>query len=110
MRALIPNPARSLKPGLFARVQIVAERRDNAVLVSESAVFAEGQKRLVYRVVNVPAAATDIALGHRRPRQVEVVGGLAPRDVVVTAGHHQIRDGTRVAVVKMNAGTWSLGA
>src|SRR3546814_11646513 len=32
LRARIPNPDRSLKPGLFARVQIDAERRDNAVL------------------------------------------------------------------------------
>src|SRR3546814_9057306 len=65
LRARIPNPDRSLKPGLFARVQIVVERRDNAVLVPESAVFAEGQKRLVYREVDGRAEATEIALGHR---------------------------------------------
>jgi membrane fusion protein (multidrug efflux system) len=93
-----------LKPGLFARVQIVVERRENAVLVPESAVFAEGRQRLVYRVVDGRAALTPVELGHRRPGEVEVVGGLAAGDIVVTAGHQQIRDGVHVEVVKLGAG------
>jgi len=104
LRARIANPERSLKPGLFARVQIVVERRENAVLVPESAVFAEGRQRLVYRVVDGRAALTPVELGHRRPGEVEVVGGLAAGDIVVTAGHQQIRDGVRVEVVKLGAG------
>jgi membrane fusion protein, multidrug efflux system len=105
LRARIANPERVLKPGLFARVQIVVERRENAVLVPESAVFAEGQRRLVYRVVDGRAALTEIELGHRRPGQVEVLGGLEAGAMVVTAGHQQIRDGTRVEIVKLGAGS-----
>lgn len=99
LRARIPNAERLLMPGLFARVRIVVERRENAVLVPESAVFAEGGRRLVYRVVDGRAAATEVELGHRRPGRVEVVSGLAAGDIVVTAGHQQVRDGARVDVV-----------
>lgn len=99
LRARIPNAERLLMPGLFARVRIVVERRENAVLVPESAVFAEGGRRLVYRVVDGRAAVTEVELGHRRPGRVEVVSGLAAGDVVVTAGHQQVRDGARVDVV-----------
>jgi len=105
LRARIANPERLLKPGLFARVRIVVDRRENAVLVPESAVFAEGGRRLVFRVVDGRAALTDIELGHRRPGQVEVVSGLAPGDVVVTAGHQQLRDGTRVKVMQTGTGS-----
>jgi membrane fusion protein, multidrug efflux system len=105
LRARIANPERLLKPGLFARVRIVVDRRENAVLVPESAVFAEGGKRLVYRVVDGRAALTEVALGHRRPGQVEVVSGLGAGETVVTAGHQQIRDGTRVEVVKLGTGS-----
>ncbi|MGF1628447.1 MAG: efflux RND transporter periplasmic adaptor subunit [Kiloniellaceae bacterium] len=105
LRARLPNPDRTLKPGLFARVQIVIERRENSVLVPESAVFAEGQRRLVYRVVDGRAALTQVELGHRRPGQVEVLSGLGPGEVVVTAGHQQIRDGTRVEIVELGAGS-----
>jgi membrane fusion protein, multidrug efflux system len=105
LRARIANPERVLKPGLFARVRIVVERRENSVLVPESAVFAEGGRRLVYRVVDGRAVLTDVELAHRRPGQVEVASGLAPGDVVVTAGHQQLRDGTRVEVLQTGDGS-----
>lgn len=105
LRARIPNTDRLLRPGLFARVRIVVESRENAVLVPESAVFAEGQQRFVYRVVDERAVLTPVGLGHRRPGQVEVVSGLSAGDVVVTAGHQQLRDGMRVEVLRTSAGS-----
>jgi membrane fusion protein (multidrug efflux system) len=102
LRARIQNPDGTLSPGLFARVQIVVERRENAILIPESAVFADGQTRYVYRVIDGRAVQTKIEVGQRRPGQVEIVGGLGTEDIVVTAGHQQIRDGGRVSVV--NAG------
>lgn len=104
LRARIPNARGELSPGLFARVQIVVERRENAVLVPESAVFAEGRKRFVYRVIEGRAVLTEVALGQRRPGEVEILKGLRRGDIVVTAGHPQIRDGAPVDVVKPGAG------
>jgi membrane fusion protein (multidrug efflux system) len=104
LRARIPNPDGKLSPGQFARVQIVVDRRENALLIPESAVFSEGQKRYVFRVVDGRVKLTEITLGQRRPGQVEVRDGLDSDTVVVTAGHQQVRDGSRVTVVKPGAG------
>lgn len=100
LRASIPNRGRELLPGLFARVQIVVERREAALLIPESAVFAEGNQRFVYRVLDGRAALTAVELGQRRPGQVEVRKGLARGDVVVTAGHQKLREGAAVELVK----------
>lgn len=105
LRARIPNHDKVLRPGLFARVQLVLGQRENAVLIPESAVFAERDKRLVYRVVDGQAVLTEIKLGQRRPGQVEVLAGLGPDDVVITAGQQQVRDGSLVEVVEVGAGT-----
>jgi membrane fusion protein (multidrug efflux system) len=105
LRARVENPDRTLFPGLFARVQIVVERRENSVLVPESAVFARGQERFVYRVVEDRAILTKIELGQRRPGQVEVIDGLGHDAMVVTAGQQQVRDGARVEIVNTRAGT-----
>lgn len=105
LRARIANPDHVLFPGLFARVQIVVERRENAILVPESAVFASGQDRLVYRVVDGRAIRTIVTLGQRRPGWVEVAAGLDPDAVVVTAGHQQARDGVPVEIVGSGAGS-----
>ncbi|OGA41976.1 MAG: hypothetical protein A3G24_21800 [Betaproteobacteria bacterium RIFCSPLOWO2_12_FULL_62_13] len=98
LRARIPNPKGELSPGLFARVQLVVERRENALLVPESAIFAKEDKQLVYRVVDGRAVQTEVELGKRRPGQVEIRSGLDRDALVVTAGHQQIREGARLDV------------
>lgn len=98
LRARIPNPRAELSPGLFARVRLVVERRADALLVPESAVFAVDQNQFVYRVVDDRAVRTEVVLGQRRPGYVEIRSGLGRDDRVVTAGHQKLRDGTRLRV------------
>lgn len=104
LRARIPNPKGELAPGLFARVEIVVDRRERAVLIPDSAVFARGDKRYVYRVVDGKARLTEIGLGVRRPGRVEVLAGLSEGDTVVTAGHQQLRDQAPVDAATPRAG------
>jgi len=105
LRARIPNPKGELSPGLFARVVLVVERRENALLVPESAIFAKGDKQLVYRVVDGRAVQTVVMLGKRRPGQVEILSGLGRDALVVTAGHQQIREGARLKLTLPARGT-----
>lgn len=99
IRARIPNRDRRLKPGLFARVTLVLTRRENAVIVPEQAIVPQGDRRFVFKVVDGKAVLTQVTTGQRRAGRVEIVGGLAPADVVVTAGQLKIRDGAEVTVV-----------
>ncbi|WP_373089674.1 efflux RND transporter periplasmic adaptor subunit [Sneathiella sp.] len=98
LRARIDNPDHILFPGLFARVQIVVERRDDSVLVPESAIFARDRKRYVYQIIKNRAVLTEIELGQRRSGQAEITKGLNPDSIVITAGHQQVRDGTLVEI------------
>jgi membrane fusion protein (multidrug efflux system) len=107
LRARIPNPKGELSPGLFARVDLVVERRENAIVVPESAVFASGQKRFVYKVVADRAVLTEVSIGKREPGQVEIMAGLVPGDSVVTAGQERLRDG--VPVERVGPGTEARG-
>lgn len=100
LRATIPNPDRKLSPGLFARVRIIVDTRQRAMLVPESAVFAEKDKKYVYQVVEGRAVLTEVEVGLRRPGQVEILSGLQSDAAVVTAGQQQIRDGSAVQVLK----------
>jgi membrane fusion protein (multidrug efflux system) len=99
LRAQVPNPHRRLSPGFFARIRIVIERRPNAVLVPESAIFPLDGKTLVYRVVNGRAVQTEVVLGQRLSGQVEVRQGLSPDDMVVRAGQQRLREGVQVQIV-----------
>jgi membrane fusion protein (multidrug efflux system) len=104
LRAQVPNPDRRLSPGFFARIRIVIERRPNAVLVPESAIFPLDGKTLVYRVVNGRAVQTEVVLGQRLSGQVEVRQGLSSDDMVVRAGQQRLREGVPVQIVASRQG------
>lgn len=105
VRARIANPQRKLRPGMFARVWAQLEVRENAVWVPEQAIVPRGQDRFVFKVVDGKAVMTKVTLGLRRTGEVEVVEGLAPGDLVVTAGQLKIRDGSPVEIVEAGPGT-----
>jgi membrane fusion protein, multidrug efflux system len=96
LRARIPNPGVRLKPGLFARVNLVLGTRKNAVLVPEQALVPRGRDNFVFRIVDGKAAMTRVELGLRRAGDVEVLSGLAAGDAIVVDGQLKLQDGTAV--------------
>jgi len=104
IRARVPNSDRVLRPGLFARVNLAIESRKNALIVPEQAIVPRGDERFVFKVVDGKAVMTKVILGQRRTGRVEIVDGLEPGDVVVTAGQIKIRDGAPVKVVGEGSG------
>ena len=96
LRARLPNKGNKLRPGLFARISLVLERRENALVAPEQAIVPVGQNSFVYRVVEGKAIMTPVQLGQRRPGQVEIVQGVSAGDVLVTDGQLKIRDGAAV--------------
>lgn len=99
LRARVPNPAGQLRPGLFARVNLLLAERANALLIPEQAVLPQGDGNFVYRVQDGQVNLTAVTLGQRRPGQVEVLSGLQLGDTVVTSGQQKLIDGVPVAPV-----------
>jgi len=99
LRARLPNPDGRLRPGLFARVGLVLTERDDAIQVPEQALVPQGQDQFVFKVTDGKAAFTKVEVGIRRDGMAEITAGLAPDDVVVTAGQLKIRDGVPVKPV-----------
>ena len=98
LRATVPNADLVLKPGLFARVTIVVDRRENAMLIPESAVVPDGVGKIVYIVENGKAKRVQVELGKRLPGKVEIVKGLTPQMQVVSSGQMRLREGATVSI------------
>jgi membrane fusion protein, multidrug efflux system len=99
VRAEIPNKEMKLRPGMFGRISVLLEKRGNAIVIPEQAVWPQGRDSFVYKVVNAKAALTKIEIGSRRPGEVEVVSGLTAEDIVVTDGQMKLKDGAQVNVM-----------
>jgi membrane fusion protein (multidrug efflux system) len=103
IRAVVPNRDARLRPGMFARVRLFISGVKDTIVVPEESLFPVGDDKYVYKVVDGKATRQKIEIGQRREGRVEVVNGLAPEDVVVTAGVFKLREGAPVAVANTPA-------
>jgi membrane fusion protein (multidrug efflux system) len=99
VRARLDNNNFELRPGLFARILIKGAVQRDVVVVPESAILPKAGDNFVFRVVNGKAQEVVVKLGERSDATVEIIDGVAPGDLVVTAGQHKLRDGAAVEVV-----------
>lgn len=99
VRALVPNKDQRLRPGLFARVSVLLQLKEDALTVPEQAIIPQGDSQFVFKIVDGKAALTKVVTGTRREGRVEIVEGLVVGDQVVTAGQLKIRDGSAVSIV-----------
>jgi membrane fusion protein (multidrug efflux system) len=103
VRAKVPNTDQRLRPGLFARVTVLLQLKEDALSVPEQAIVPQGDDQFVFKIVDGKARMTKVVTGTRREGRVEIVEGLAAGDQVVTAGQLKIRDGSAVSVVGVGA-------
>lgn len=96
VKASMPNKKGLLKPGLFARVDIVVGSKDNAIIVPEQAIEISGDDQYIYKVVDGIAFRVPVVTGIREGENIEVVRGLHPDDIIITVGQIKIRDGVPV--------------
>ncbi|HEX2380086.1 MAG TPA: efflux RND transporter periplasmic adaptor subunit [Methyloceanibacter sp.] len=99
VRAVVPNGDQRLRPGLFARVTVLLQLKEDALSVPEQAIVPQGDSQFVFKIVDGKAHLTKVVTGTRRDGRVEIVEGLTAGDQVVTAGQLKIRDGSAVSIV-----------
>ena len=101
VRAILPNPDRLLKPGMFMKVTLLADPR-RALSVPEEAIEQVGPNSFVYVAVDkngqLVAERRQIQVGLRQGGQVEVIAGLEPGDEIITDGLISVRDGAPIIV------------
>ena len=98
VRAVLPNPTSKLYPGLFARIRVPWETRENAVLVFEEAVGTglEGKFLLVLDDTNT-VSRRSITLGERQgDGTIVVLEGLEAGETYIVRGLQKARPGAPV--------------
>jgi membrane fusion protein (multidrug efflux system) len=99
IRAQVRNQDTVLRPGMFARVRLITKDQADAMVVPEQALVPQGNDHYVFKIIDNKAARVKVETGQRRDGKVEIIAGLVPGDLIVTAGHLKIRDGSTVTVV-----------
>jgi membrane fusion protein, multidrug efflux system len=100
LRAVVPNGAQHLRPGLFVRVSVDLKTRENALVVPVGAVIYDLNATYVYvvsdkNVVEQRVVTTGLIDGV----QAELLTGVKAGEQVVTIGQFRLRDGDSVKIV-----------
>lgn len=89
-----------LRPGMFGRLNVVYDTRDNALVIPREALLGEGADAAVFVVENDVAKRVTVQLGHIGDGKAEILTGLADEARVITLGQAAIRDGVKVQVIQ----------
>ena len=96
---IVHEPSGLLKPGMFARVDIIHDTRENTMLVPKDAILAEDQESAVFVVQDSIALRQVITTGYINTSHIEVLEGIDVNDIIVTVGKGSLKDSTRVEIV-----------
>ncbi len=93
------DPSGMLKPGMLARVDITYDVRNDVVLVPKEAVISEDNESALFVVRDSLAYRMPVETGYDDIESIEIVSGLEPDVVVVTAGQTTLKDSAKVTVI-----------
>lgn len=89
-----------LLPGMFARVTLVLERVENAVLIPDKAIVLDNKNEPVaFVIVDGKAEARTLKLGLEKNLVVQVLEGVEPDEMVVVEGNERLKHGAAVRVL-----------
>ncbi len=94
----IPNPARELKPGMFANVTLIVDERHDAITLPTMAIMKDDSGSYVYANANNTAQRLRVRTGGEQGSRMEIVSGLNGTEDIITTGQQFVKNGGQVVV------------
>ncbi len=95
----ISDQAQRVKPGMFGRIAIVYDQRDNALKIPRTALIEDGSGTSVFVVEDSIAKRRSVETGYSDRGMVEIVSGLDDGDEIVTVGQASLKEDSKVTVI-----------
>ena len=99
VEAVVNNPDQKLLSGQFVDMEIITERRTNALSVPTAAVTAFNGESAVWVVNGETAQRKMVTTGLTSSDRIEIKSGLDAGDMVITSGYSRLLPNSEVAIV-----------
>ena len=107
VRVNVSDVDSKLKPGMFAKVRVITERKENIVKIPAAAVINRFGEQYVYVITQDPenpefniVKKRIVAPGILIDGVMEIQSGLLPNEEIVVRGHTLLDDGSRVNIIE----------
>jgi membrane fusion protein (multidrug efflux system) len=98
VKVTLVDEAGKLRGGMYADLALLVEEKQAALLVPRAAVTLINNKEAVYVVQDDIAHVRPVTTGLTDGENIEILSGLRPGEMVVTAGQTSLSDGARVRI------------
>ncbi|HJL53317.1 MAG TPA: efflux RND transporter periplasmic adaptor subunit [Arenicellales bacterium] len=95
----VDNKEGLLRPGMFISASIVAERREDVVVVPREAITQRGGRNVIFVIDGQRVVQRKVGIGLSDDTRFEVSEGLQSGERIAIRGLETLTDGTRVRVI-----------
>ncbi|MEM9103171.1 MAG: efflux RND transporter periplasmic adaptor subunit [Pseudomonadota bacterium] len=95
----IDNSQYLLKPGMFARVNILYDTHANTLLIPRTALITEDASSSIFILRENKAVKMNVTTGYSNETHIEIIEPLEAGEQVIISGHHQLKDQAAVKVI-----------
>lgn len=103
VRATLANPEGALRPGMFARAEVVLPANEESLVIPAAAIIYNPYGETVYVIENGTAHQRFIKTGLTRGNLTQVREGLKAGDQIVTSGQIKLRNGSAIHIDNTSA-------
>jgi RND family efflux transporter MFP subunit len=96
----VSNPALKLRPGMFAKADIVLAKHDSVIVIPKNIIISGQRGKSVFVVDNGTANEKRITLGFENQNEAEITSGLKKNDRLVIKGFETLKNRSKVKIVK----------
>ncbi|UCD84488.1 MAG: efflux RND transporter periplasmic adaptor subunit [Deltaproteobacteria bacterium] len=96
----IPNPGHLLRPGMFARVNLIVAEKQGVIVSPGDAVLESPEGHFVFVEEEGVVEKRTVKTGIREEGEVEITEGLEPGERLVVVGQEMLSDGITVKVIE----------
>ena len=101
VEAYLENSSHEIKPGMFASIKLVLDKKDNTISVPLNTVIESSGEKYVFVVdENNVAHKTIVETGLKNDEYIEITSGVNMGDKVVTTGQDFLSDGSTVSITE----------
>lgn len=95
-----------LRPGMFVRVQLIVDVRENTLLIPKAALVYENEKTYFFVVSSDTVSRLELKKGFEDAEKVEVLNEVSDTSKVVVVGQSGLKDGNNIHIVNEKYFHW----
>ncbi len=101
VRAICNNTQEGIFPGAFARIELVAEKKQSTIMIPTEALIPELKGKKVFVSKGGKAMPVMVETGVRNDAQIEITSGLTEGDTVIVTGIMSLKPETKVKIIEI---------